>query len=180
MLVQTCLSAQTTAAIIRDSTTKKSTVDTTIVFREVDNFVFKDPKDGQEYARDISNIRIVLPYVKIARRVFVEVQEQKRNDTKKQYKHYRKDLEKEMRDKFEKEVKDLTISQGKVLFKLLSRETGHNSYQIIKECKNGFSAWTYQVVAKHYTYDLKQNYDPHREWILELAIRFLGAEYDPR
>jgi len=84
-----------------------------------------------------------------------------------------------MRDQFEKQVKDLTISQGKVLFKLLGRETKQNPYHIIKECKNGFSAWTYQIVAKHYTYDLKEDYDPHREWILEMAIQYLGPEYNP-
>jgi hypothetical protein len=160
--------------------TARHLIDTTITFPEVENYVFKNPKEGWEYARDIDNIRIVLPYVRIARQVYNEVQSQKQADSKKQYRHYRKDLEKEMRDTFEKEVKDLTISQGKVLFKLLGRETGQNSYHIIKECKNGFSAWTYQIVAKHYTYDLKQDYDPKREWILEMAIRYLGTEYNPR
>jgi hypothetical protein len=170
--------AQSLASVSNDTLRRKG-IDTTITLREVPNYVFKNPKDGWEYARDIDNIRIVLPYVKIARHVYAEVQSQKEADTKRQYHHYRRDMEKEMREKFEKEVKDLTISQGKVLFKLLSRETGHNSYHIIKECKNGFSAWTYQIVAKHYTYDLKQDYDPHREWILEMAIKYLGAEYDP-
>ena len=169
--------AQTVASISKDSLNRH--IDTTIVLRQYNNYVFKNPKDGQEYASDIYNIRVVLPYVRIARHLYAEVQEQKRSDTKKQYRHYRKDLEKEMRQKFEKEVKDLNISQGKVLFKLLGRETGQNSYEIIKECKNGFSAWTYQIVAKHYTYDLKQNYDPHREWILEMAIQYLGPEYNP-
>jgi hypothetical protein len=162
-----------------NDTLRRKNIDTTIVFRDIPNFVFKNLKDGQEYANDIYNIRIVLPYVRIAKRVYAEVQEQKKADTRREYRHYRKDLEKEMRETFEKEVKDLTISQGKVLFKLLGRETGHNSYQIIKECKNGFSAWTYQIVAKHYTYDLKQDYDAHREWILEMAISYLGAEYNP-
>jgi len=165
-------------AIHRDST-RHNGIDTTIQLREVPNFVFKNPKDGQEYASDIYNIRIVLPYVRIARHVYADVQSEKQSDTKKKYRHYRKDMEKEMREKFEKEVKDLTISQGKVLFKLLGRETGQNSYHIIKECKNGFSAWTYQIVAKHYTYDLKENYNPRKEWILELAIKYLGQEYDP-
>ena len=169
--------AQTTVFTKKDSLIPR--LDTTIVLRQYDNYVFKNPKDGQEYANDIYNIRVVLPYVRIARHLYAEVQEQKRSDTKKQYRHYRKDLEKEMRQKFEKEVKDLTISQGKVLFKLLSRETGQNSYEIIKESKNGFTAWTYQIVARHYTYDLKQNYDPHREWILEMAIQYLGPEYNP-
>ena len=170
--------AQAVAAIPKD-TVRKRAIDTTIVFKEVSNFVFKNPKDGREYANDINYIRTVLPYVKIAKHVYKEVQEQKLADSKKQYRHYRKDMEKEMRETFEKQVKDLTISEGKVLFKLLGRETGQNSYHIIKECKNGFSAWTYQIVAKHYTYDLKQDYDPHREWILEMAITYLGAEYDP-
>jgi len=174
---QLSVHAQSTATTRKDSL--RTLVDTVIELRQYNNYVFKNPKDGQEYASDIYNIRIVLPYVRIARHLYAEVQEQKRADTKKQYRHYRKDLEKEMRQKFEKEVKDLTISQGKVLFKLLSRETGQNSYEIIKECKNGFSAWTYQIVARHYTYDLKQDYDPHREWILEMAIQYLGPEYNP-
>ena len=169
--------AQTTPKVPVD--TLHHHIDTTITFREFNNYVFKNPNDGQEYANDINNIRIVLPYVRIAKRVYKQVQEEKRADTKRQYRHYRRDMEKEMRETFEKEVKDLTISQGKVLFKLLGRETGQNSYQIIKECKNGISAWGYQIVARHYTYDLKQNDDPHREWILEMAISYLGAEYNP-
>ena len=177
LLLHTGVRAQLTASLT--DTNRRSAIDTTIVFSEVSKFVFKNPKDGREYAYDIANIRIVLPYVKMARRLYSEVQIQKQVASKKQYKRYRRDLEKEMKDKFEKEVKDLTISQGKVLFKLLGRETGQNSYHIIKECKNGFAAWTYQIVARHYTYDLKQDYDPHREWILELAIKYLGAEYDP-
>jgi len=176
--LHTCVSAQIIANARKDSA-RRSAIDTTIVLHEVSNFVFKDPKDGQEYARDINNIRVVLPYVRIAKHLYADVKDRKQSDTKRQYRRYRKDLEKEMREKFEKEVKDLTISQGKVLFKLLGRETGQNSYQIIKECKNGFTAWTYQIVAKHYTYDLKQDYDPHREWILEMAIKYLGPEYNP-
>jgi len=154
-------------------------MDTTIMLHEAQKYIFKNAKDGREYANDIYNIRVVLPYVRIVRHVYAEVQDKKQADTKKQYRHYRKDLEKEMRGQFEKEVKDLTISQGKVLFKLLGRETKQNPYHIIKECKNGFSAWTYQIVAKHYTYDLKEDYDPHREWILEMAIQYLGSEYNP-
>ena len=84
-----------------------------------------------------------------------------------------------MRDKFEKELRDHSINEGKVLVKLLNRETGNNCYKIIKEVKGGFAAWTWQIVAKHYTYDLKEIYDPKKEWILEMAIKSLGPEYDP-
>jgi hypothetical protein len=45
------------------------------------------------------------------------------------------------------------------MVKLINRETGNNCYHIIKEIKGGFSAWAWQIVAKHYTYDLKEEYD---------------------
>ena len=80
MAVQSAM-AQSVSAIPRD-TLRKRVVDTTIVFKEVSNFVFKNPRDGQEYARDIDYIRTVLPYVRIAKRVYREVQEQKVADTK--------------------------------------------------------------------------------------------------
>lgn len=179
MAMQANVQAQAVASTKGIDSFKTKGIDTTITLREVSNYVFKNPKEGYEYANDINNIRIILPYLKMVKHVYAEVHEKKETDTRRQYRHYRKDLEKEMRERFEKEVKDLTISQGKVLFKLLGRETGRNPYDIIKECKNGFSAWTYQIVAKHYTYDLKQEYDPHREWILELAISYLGTEYNP-
>ena len=112
--------------------------------------------------------------------MYAEVVSKKEAEKRKDYRHYRKDLEKEMRGKFEKELRDLTIGQGKVLVKLINRETANNCYGIIKEVKGGFSAWTWQLVAKHYDYNLKEAYDPNKERILELAIKSLGAEYDVR
>jgi hypothetical protein len=153
--------------------------DTTITLHQVNYVTFKNVDDQMEFYKDISRIRAVLPYVKMGKKLYIEVKDQKEADSKKEFRHYRKDIEKEMRGKFEKELKDLTISQGKVMVKLLNRETGNNCYHIIKDIKGGFSAWTWQIVARHYSYDLKEEYDPHKEWILELAIKSLGPEYDP-
>jgi hypothetical protein len=165
---------------ITGADSSKNHIDTTITFKDVNYYIWKNPADRQEFYRDLQRIRTVLPYVKMARHLYADAQEEKEQDNKRQYRRFRKDMEKEMRAKFEKEVKDLYISDGKVLFKLLSRETGNSSYQIIKEVKGGFSAWTYQIVARHYTYDLKEQYDPHKDWILEMAIHSLGSEYDPK
>ena len=161
------------------SDTSRHAIDTTITLREVQNYIFKNPADQVEFYRDLVRIRTVLPYVRMAKQLYVEAEKEKEEDSKRQFRHYRKDTEKDMRAKFEKDVKDLYISDGKVLFKLLGRETGNTPYKIVKEIKGGFSAWTYQIVAKHYTYDLKEEYDPHREWILEMAIRYLGPDYNP-
>jgi hypothetical protein len=164
-----------------DSTIAAS-VDTAIniTLRDVTVFQFRNPDDEKEYYLSLSRIRKVLPYVKMAKQLYVDVSDKKENEKKKDYRHYRKDLEKEMRDKFEKELRDLTIGQGKVLVKLINRETGNNCYEIIKDVKGGFSAFAWQIVARHYDYNLKEKYDPKKEWILEMAIRTLGAEYSVR
>ncbi len=160
-------------------TSATAVFDTTIVFKDIDYAVFRNRDDQMEYYKDISRIRIVLPYVKIAKRLYADIRDKKETEKRRDYRHYRRDVEKEMRGKFEKELKNLTIGQGKVLVKLINRETGNNCYGIIKDVKGGFSAWTWQIVARHYDYDLKEQYDKKKEWILELAIRSLGQEYDP-
>lgn len=156
-----------------------ATKDTTIELHQVNYVTFKNKDDQMEYYKDISRIRTVLPYVRASKRLYAQIQQEKANDSRQEYRHYRRDLEKDMKEKFEKELKDLTIGQGKVMVKLINRETGNNCYHIIKDIKGGFSAFTWQIVARHYSYDLKEEYDPHKEWILELAIKALGPEYDP-
>lgn len=150
----------------------------TIQLPEVPILSWRSKDEQMEYYKSLSRIRKVIPYVKIARALYHDLQEKKNDEKKKRYRAYRKDLEKEMREQFEKELKNLSIGQGQVLVKLINRETGNNCYDIIKEIKGGFSAWGWQIVAKHYDYDLKEKYDPQKEWILELAIKNLGKEYD--
>lgn len=149
-----------------------------VQLREVPIITFRDADERMEYYKTLSRIRKVMPYVKIAKQLYGNLQEKKEVEKKRAYKSYRKDLEKEMRIKFEKELKNLSISQGKVLVKLINRETGDNCYEIIKEVKGGFSAFGWQIVARHYDYNLKEKYDPQKERMIEMAIQTLGGEYD--
>ncbi len=150
----------------------------TVTFREVNIVSFKTAEEWMLYYKYKSRIQKVMPYVKIANQLYAELKEEKENEKKRVYRHYRKDVEKEMRTKFEKELKDLTTGQGEMLFKLINRETGNNSYFIIKELKGGVTAWFYQLVGKRYGYDLKDSYDPKKEKIIELIIRELGPAYN--
>ena len=131
---------------------------------------FKSKEDQMMYYKYKSRIQKVLPYVKIAKQLYVEIKSEKETSKKRDYRHYRKDLE--------KELKDLTISQGQMLFKLINRETGNNGYNIIKDIKGGFNAWLYQTIGKRWGYDLKENYDPNKEKMIELIIKEMGASYN--
>lgn len=74
-------------------------------------------------------------------------------------KHYIKSREKELKKEFTTPLTNLSIYQGKVLMKLINRETGSNCYEIIKEMKGGFTARFYQTVAFFFDSNLKQSYD---------------------
>lgn len=146
--------------------------------KEVDIVNFKTQDEWREYYQTLSRIKKVTPYVKIAKQLYLELQEKESGSKKREYRHYRKDVEKEMRAKFEKELKDLSINQGKMLVKLINRETGNNCYKIIKDVKGGFNAFVWQIVAKRYDYNLKEDYDPQKEKMIELVIKQLGKEYN--
>ncbi|RYY40861.1 MAG: DUF4294 domain-containing protein [Chitinophagaceae bacterium] len=74
-------------------------------------------------------------------------------------KAYIKTREGELRQQFTQPLENLSVYQGKVLMKLINRQTGNNCYEIIKEYKGGFNARIYQTVAFFFNSSLKQPYD---------------------
>lgn len=75
-------------------------------------------------------------------------------------KEYISMAEKEIMDEFEREVKKLTLTQGIILVKLIDRETGHTSYEVIKDLKGGITAFFWQGIARIFGNNLKAEYDP--------------------
>lgn len=71
--------------------------------------------------------------------------------------------EKEIKKQFTDPITNLSIYQGKILMKLINRETGNNCYNILKEFKGGFTARFWQTVAFFFGSNLKQPYDPKGE-----------------
>jgi hypothetical protein len=93
-------------------------------------------------------------------------------------KNYVKKVEKDLFAEFEGEIRKMKVSEGRILIKLLDRETGNSSYEIIKEFKGGFSAFFWQSVARLFGHDLKAQYDPYVEdrlieyivWEIEMGL----------
>ena len=77
---------------------------------------------------------------------------------KKERKAYIKSREKELKKQFSDPISNLSVYQGKVLMKLINRETGNNCYEIIKEYRGGLNARFYQTVAFFFGSSLKQQY----------------------
>ena len=89
--------------------------------------------------------------------------------------NYVKAVEKQLFLEFEDELRRMKVSEGRILIKLLDRETGSSSFEIIKEFKGGFSAFFWQSVAKLFGHDLKAQYDPVTE---DRIIEYIIGQID--
>lgn len=109
-------------------------------------------------------IYVTFPYAKRAGRVMNDVNAHLVSISgKEERKKYIKTREKELKKEFSDPLTNLSVYQGKVLMKLINRETGNNCYEIIKEYKGGFTARFYQTVAFFFSTSLKQPYDKQGE-----------------
>jgi hypothetical protein len=87
-------------------------------------------------------------------------------------KAYTKAEEKKLKKQFEGELKNLTISQGQILIKLIDRETGHTSYDLVKELRGTLQAFFWQGLARVFGSNLKTEYDSlNTDKAIEAIIR---------
>jgi hypothetical protein len=85
-----------------------------------------------------------------------------------------KQAEEEIEAEYGQELRDLTISQGKILIKLIDRETGNSSYDLVADLRGEFRAVFYQAFARIFGYNLKIKYDPEGEdKDIELIVRMI-------
>lgn len=118
----------------------------------------------RRYRRMIRNIKKAYPYAQIAGVKLKELDDHLATlNNEKEQKAYINQAEKEIMDQFEKQVKRLTVTQGIILVKLIDRETGRTSYQVIKELKGGFTAFFWQGIARIFGNNLKTKYDPENQ-----------------
>ena len=114
----------------------------------------------EEWSRLRNAVYVTYPYARRAGAVMNDINTRiaKMNE-KEDRKAYIKTRERELRKEFTEPLTNLSIYQGKVLMKLINRQTGNNCYEIIKEYKGGVTARLYQTVAFFFSTSLKQPYD---------------------
>jgi len=108
------------------------------------------------------NVVKVYPYAKVAGDLINEYNRSLQElETEAEREAYLDQCEEDLKAEFEGDLRKMTTSQGRVLIKLIDRETGQTSYELIKNLKSGFTAFMWQGVAKLFSTDLKDHYDPN-------------------
>ena len=118
-----------------------------------------DTRQGRRLA---SNVKKVYPYAKLAGAKMREYDSILANVHSEFDRHIlMKQAEKEITDQYTAELKNLTISQGLILVRLIDRETGSTTYQVVQELRGKMRAFFYQGFARLWGYNLKTEFDPH-------------------
>lgn len=131
----------------------------------------------RKYERLIYNIKRVYPYAFMVRVRLNQVNIDLENITdEKERKEYIRTVEKNVFAEYEDDMQDMTITQGKLLIKLIDRETQNTSYTLIRQYRGKLSATFWQGIARILGTNLKEEYDPYGEdALIELIIREIDA-----
>lgn len=171
----------TTYAVVYDGDTIEAKTLSTVDFYA--RYTKDNISNRAKWTRLRNAIIITYPYAMRSGTILNEMNEKLAGITdKSERKTYIKSREKELKKEFTDPLTNLSIYQGKVLMKLINRETGNNCYEIIKEYKGGFTARFYQTVAFFFSSNLKQPYDAkgddlQMELILKEVCQTYGFNY---
>ncbi|ERI62414.1 MAG: DUF4294 domain-containing protein [Capnocytophaga sp.] len=137
---------------------------------------FKDEEQRKKYELLRYRVRKVYPYAKMAADKLYKIE--RTLDTlpnQRQRKRYTKQVQEDAEARFTDELKKLSRSQGRILIKLIYRQTGYSAYDLVKNLRSGWRAFWYNNTAWFYDLSLKSTYAPERVeedfWIEDILLR---------
>ena len=165
--IAVCIQAQEVNIIVLEARVIDGDTIPIVRLREVEIFTLEVPKTKKAQRRLtklVKNIKAAYPFAKLAGAQLAKYEDLLSNtENKKERKKIMKIAEQEIKDEYGEDLKDLTFSQGRILIKLLDRETGNSSFVLVQELRGKFTAFWYQTFARIWGYNLKVRYDPEGE-----------------
>jgi hypothetical protein len=140
---------------------------------------FLNRREERRYYSYVNKVKKVYPYAQLAGEKLREYEPLYLSlETDRERRLLMKNLEEQLLEEYKDDMKRLTISEGRILIKLIDRETRRTSYNLIKDFRGGFSAFFWQSIARLFGSDLKVEYDPDGEdRILEEIIMLIEVGY---
>ena len=127
-------------------------------------YVFSRPVDLRRYRKLVDAVKKVYPIARIAKAKMATMEEELcRLPTKKAQKAYIRQVYNQIKEEYTPVLKHMTRTQGKVLLKLIDRETEYTAYEVLKEFRGGFVAGFWQGVSRIFGQNLKSEYDKQNE-----------------
>ena len=122
---------------------------------------FRNAAEERQFWRLVHNVKRTYPYAKMAGQKLHALNEQYLQiASERQRREYSKQVEEELKAEFEGELRKLTVTQGRILLRLVDRETGNTTYEILQDFRGSLQAVFWQTVARIFGSNLKTKYDP--------------------
>ena len=123
--------------------------------------VFKNERERRRYTRLMQYVKKVYPYAKLAEEklAFYDA-ELAKTKTEKEKRQMMRIAEEDIKEEFYDDIRKLTFTQGRILLKLIDRQTDHTSYELLKEYRGTIRAIFWQGIARLFGANLKSEYDP--------------------
>ena len=139
--------------------------------------IFHRTRDLKNYQKMVRAVKKVYPLAKEAAKRLDELEQQLSTiDRKKDERAYTKAVEDAIKEEITPMLWKMTRYEGKILIKLIDRETDNTVFTIIKDVRSGFVAGFYQTLARLFGANLKLEYDPEGEdAVLEQIVRYYNA-----
>jgi hypothetical protein len=140
---------------------------------------FKNARQERRYGRYVDKVKKVYPYAKLAGDMLDEYEPKYLAlDDDNDKRRMMKDLEQQLLDEYKDDLKRMTLSEGRILLKLIDRETSRTSYTLIKDFRGGVSATFWQGIARLFGSNLKSGYEPRGEdRMLEEIVTLIDVGY---
>ncbi len=148
-------------------------------FRVVDYLPYNNKKLDKKFRRILYHVRKVYPYAKLAGELMRAYNDTLMHLSPKERKAYLKKAEKQLIAEFRDDIESMTYTQGVILLKLIDRETGNTSYDLIKELRGSVQAFFWQQIGRLFDINLKEGYDPVNnieDNMIERAIQIIEEE----
>lgn len=155
----------------------------TLILVDLDNVsitalrTFANDEEYRKYLRFRNYAAKVYPYAKEAIRIFRELEYVSQHLSKKEKKKKIAELEEQLTKEFEEPLTNLTKLQGKIMIKMIEKETGQPIYNMIKDLKGGFKAFYWNAFSKLYSYDLKEGYNRGQYPVLDAVLQDFDVSY---
>lgn len=128
---------------------------------------FKDDEERILFGRYTRAARKVYPYAMQALAMYADVRAETEAMSKRQKRRYLRHQGNEVKEDFSDRLKNLTRTEGKVLVKMIEKETGKSMYDIVRETRGAMAATYWQGLAGMWDYDLKDGYHPGADPLLD-------------
>ncbi len=157
----------------------------TIIHRNIKEVIvlpqrkFKNKRQMRRYSRLVQRIKKVYPLAVEARDLLKKYEpEYNAMESKRDRRKLMKNLEKELLAQHKEELKKWSLTDGRILLKLINRETERTPYSLIKDFRGSFSAVFWQGIARIFSNNLKAGYDPDEEdWMIEEIVSLIEQGY---